>query len=239
MDKLNDNRQKPNSFIDSYLGEFVYGGMDGCVTTFAVVAGAVGAGLESSIIIILGFANLLADGFAMSVGAYLSNKTQRDSYLKKQATVANAIAEQPNINKTLVADIYKQKGLQGDILNQVVNNITKNSSSWTKVLMQEHHQLMLDHKSPVTIGLVTYISFITIGLIPLLIYVVDYINPLSTDLFIISSALTALGFIIIGWLKTFITQTKAVKGIVETLLLGTIAAAVSYFVGDFLEQLIS
>ena len=70
---------------EAYLGEFVYGGIDGCVTTFAVVAGSVGAGLDSSIIIILGFANLLADGFAMSVGAYLSNKTKKDIFRNKQA----------------------------------------------------------------------------------------------------------------------------------------------------------
>ncbi|MBT8229160.1 MAG: VIT1/CCC1 transporter family protein, partial [Bacteroidia bacterium] len=68
--------------IETYLGEFVYGGIDGCVTTFAVVAGAVGAGLDSIIIIILGFANLLADGFAMSIGAYLSAKSESDNFKK-------------------------------------------------------------------------------------------------------------------------------------------------------------
>jgi VIT1/CCC1 family predicted Fe2+/Mn2+ transporter len=68
--------------IEAYLGEFIYGGIDGCVTTFAVVAGAVGAGLDSFIIIILGFANLLADGFAMFIGSYLSSKSERDNYEK-------------------------------------------------------------------------------------------------------------------------------------------------------------
>ena len=65
-----------------YIGEFVYGGIDGSVTTFAVVAGSAGAGLDSSVIIILGFANLLADGFAMSVGSYLSNKSEKENYEK-------------------------------------------------------------------------------------------------------------------------------------------------------------
>ena len=61
-----------------YLGEFVYGGIDGTVTTFAVVAGSVGAGLDTNVIVILGFANLLADGFAMSIGAYLSAESERE-----------------------------------------------------------------------------------------------------------------------------------------------------------------
>ena len=71
--------------FQEYLAEFVYGGIDGSVTTFAVVAGSVGAGLDSSVIIILGFANLFADGFAMSIGAYLSSKTEVDNYEKHKA----------------------------------------------------------------------------------------------------------------------------------------------------------
>jgi len=63
--------------IQTYLGEFVYGGIDGIVTTFAVVAAAVGAGLESSVIIILGLANLLADGFSMGISAYLAQKSEQ------------------------------------------------------------------------------------------------------------------------------------------------------------------
>src|SRR5690606_10546627 len=68
--------------FQNYLGEFVYGGIDGSVTTFAVVAGTVGAGLDSTIILILGFANLFADGFSMSVGSYLSSKSEIDNYNK-------------------------------------------------------------------------------------------------------------------------------------------------------------
>ncbi|HKK88587.1 MAG TPA: VIT1/CCC1 transporter family protein, partial [Saprospiraceae bacterium] len=85
MEHQEDQLHQQNGLLKSfegYLGEFVYGGIDGCVTTFAVVAGAVGASLESSVIIILGFANLLADGFAMSVGAFLSAKSQKENFYK-------------------------------------------------------------------------------------------------------------------------------------------------------------
>src|SRR5436190_7705746 len=72
-------------FNKDYIPEFVYGGIDGAITTFAVVAGATGANLEISIVIILGFANLIADGFSMSVGNYFSTKAGRDSYDKHKA----------------------------------------------------------------------------------------------------------------------------------------------------------
>ncbi len=92
-----------------YLGEVVYGGIDGCVTTFAVVAGAVGAGLSSSVIIILGFANLLADGFAMSVGAYLSSKTEKENYVKHKKIVFSNIKDTPEQGRNKLRDIFYKK----------------------------------------------------------------------------------------------------------------------------------
>lgn len=71
--------------FEASLGEFVYGAIDGTVTTFAVVAGAAGAGLSSKIIVILGFANLIADGFSMGASSYLSAKSKRDLKIKKSA----------------------------------------------------------------------------------------------------------------------------------------------------------
>ncbi|MCH7568081.1 MAG: VIT1/CCC1 transporter family protein [Nanoarchaeota archaeon] len=73
----------PKQHIErKYLPEFVYGGIDGAITTFAVVAGVVGASLSSSIVLILGFANLFADGFSMAVSNYLSTKSQKELHIK-------------------------------------------------------------------------------------------------------------------------------------------------------------
>lgn len=76
------------SKIENNLREFVYGGMDGAVTTFAVVTGAAGANLSSQIILILGFANVLADGFSMAVGSYLSEKSDQELSMSKGQSAA-------------------------------------------------------------------------------------------------------------------------------------------------------
>lgn len=236
-----NNFHKKSGFLrkyEKYLGEFVYGGIDGCVTTFAVVAGSVGAGLDSAIIIILGFANLLADGFAMSVGAYLSNKTKKDNYNKHKQIEYWEVDNLPELEKEEIRVIYKEQGFEGELLEEVVNVITSDKDRWVNVMMKEELVMFDEDKSPVIIGGVTYVSFIIIGLIPLLVYVIDYIYPLERDLFLLSSLLTAIGFIIIGWLKAFVNQTPFWKGILETLLLGGIAAMVAYFIGDFLESII-
>jgi VIT1/CCC1 family predicted Fe2+/Mn2+ transporter len=99
--------------------------------------------------------------------------------------------------------------------------------------------MVKDRKSPQLVGVATYISFILIGLIPMLIYVVDYLNPIDKNLFMLASVLTGAGFVFIGWLKTYVTQTTIWKGILETLLLGAIASSVAYYVGNLLEHLLT
>jgi predicted membrane protein (TIGR00267 family) len=66
-----------------YIKSIVYGGMDGIITTFAIVAGVAGASLASSIVLILGFANLIADGISMATGDYLSNKSEVEASKNK------------------------------------------------------------------------------------------------------------------------------------------------------------
>lgn len=233
---------KTNSWFhkyQEYLGEFVYGGIDGAVTTFAVVSGAVGASLNNEVIIILGFANLLADGFAMSVGAYLSTKSVKDNYNKHKNIEYWEVDNLPEKEREEVIEIYRQKGFEGELLEQVVDRITADRDRWVDVMMKEELLMSKETKSPFMMGFVTYISFIVIGVIPLIIYVWNYLLEFSGDLFIWTSIFTSVAFIFIGFLKTYVTQTSRWKGILETLVLGILAATLSYFVGDLLESIIS
>ena len=226
------------SRFEKDLGPFVYGGIDGCVTTFAVVAGAVGAGLESSVIIILGFANLLADGFSMSIGAYLSSKSERSYYFKQKQIEYWEVDNLPEKEKDEIRNIYREKGFEGETLEKIVEVITSDKERWVNVMMREELGMTLEEKSPVRIGVVTYLSFLSIGFIPLLVYVLDYISPFQQNLFLFSSLLTGFSFLIIGVLKSYITQTSILRGVIETILLGIVAALVAYGVGHWLESII-
>ncbi len=217
----------------------MYGGIDGSVTTFAVVAGSVGAGLDSSVILILGFANLLADGFSMSVGAYLSAKSEADNYKKHKNAEYREVAHKPEEERAEVREIYRQKGFEGALLEQVVDTLTADPDRWVDVMMKEELGMMESGRSPFRIGAVTYLAFIAVGFIPLSLYLFDYFVPVSGSLFGYTCLLTGLAFGTVGWLKTYVTETSTWKGILETLILGAIAAGVAYFVGDFLEQLLS
>ena len=225
--------------IQKYLGEFVYGGIDGSVTTFAVVAGATGANLDSSIVIILGFANLLADGFSMSVGSYLSAKSEKAMYEKHLQTEYWEIDNLPELVREEVREIYRAKGFEGKLLEEVIDVICSDKERWANVMMKEELEMIPEKKSPLATGSMTYLSFLIVGIIPLAAYVWDYVVETLVHLFWISTILTMSAFVGIGWLKSSVTQTSKTKSILETLLLGTLAAAVAYFVGDLLEQLVN
>ncbi len=232
---------KGNNFLkkyQNYLGEFVYGAVDGSVTTFAVVAGSVGAGLDVSVILILGFANLLADGFSMSVGAYLAAKSEKENYEKHKNIEYWEIDNLPETEKEEIREIYINKGFEGEILEKIVETITSDKDRWVNEMMKDELNMMPSEKSPLAIGTVTYFSFVLVGLIPLMLYVWDYVVGFSGDLFLFTCLFTSLAFIVIGFFKSYVTETSYRKSIAETLLLGVLAASVAYFVGDILEGII-
>jgi VIT1/CCC1 family predicted Fe2+/Mn2+ transporter len=231
-----------NNFLakyQEYLGEFVYGGIDGSVTTFAVVAGSAGAGLDSAIVIILGVANLIADGFSMSVGAYLSTKSQKQNYEKHKKIEYWEVDHIPHKERQEVREIFESKGFEGDLLEQVVDTICADKDRWVDVMMKEELEMAEETKSPFVMGAVTFVSFLILGVIPLIVYFVDYFADTDMNLFYTASLLTGAGFIAIGFLKSIVTHTSIFKSIAETVLLGGAAAILSYYVGYFLERLIN
>ena len=239
MDHKEARLHGDTSFISRYqahLGEFVYGGIDGSVTTFAVVAGAVGASLDSSVILILGFANLLADGFSMSVGAYLSAKSQHDNFEKHKRIEYWEVDHIPETEREEIREIYRSKGFQGELLEQVVSVITADRDRWVDVMMKEELAMMKEDHSPFVVGAVTYSAFLLVGFVPLSLYLWDFVFGFGGDPFVATSLLTALAFVVIGWLKAYVTESPHWKAILETLILGVIAASLAYLVGDVLEK---
>ena len=230
---------KRRSQVTKYLPEFVYGGIDGIVTTFAVVAGATWANLDLSIVLILWFANLFADGFSMAVGAYLAEDTEHDSYQKSLAIEYREIEHMYDKEVEEIRDIYSKKWFDWELLEQVVAVIISDKDRWVDVMMKEELELSRPDKSPLWVWASTLISFVIIWFIPLLAYVLAYTTSLEqSSLFINAIILSAWAFIFIGWVKWYITKSSKIKTIIETLLLWALAAGVAYYVWFFLERII-
>ena len=217
MEDLYHKRSTFFGFQKEYIAEFVYGGIDGVITTFAVVAGSAGAELAVPIVLILGFANLIADGFAMSVGSYFSAKSENESYDKHKAVEYWEIENLREKEVEEIREIYEAKGFEGDLLKQVVDVITSDDEVWVDTMMKEELEIMKDDRPPWKRGLVTFLAFNLVGFIPLSAYAfAGFIDASASDLFVVSSFSTAVALALIGTLKGLETEQSLIKGIIET-----------------------
>ncbi len=242
MTKHNENEiHQTTSFLtkyQDYIGEFVYGGIDGSITTFAIVAGSLGAGLSSGYILIMGFANLLADGFSMSIGAYLASKTTKDNFEKHKKTEYWEIENLYDVEVEEVREIYRNKGFEGELLEQVVSVIIADDDRWVDVMMKEELEMIDDKKSPFIVGTVTFVSFILLAFVPLSVYLADFLWGLDINLIVWASGMTLAAFGFIGYLKGVVNHKNKFYSTINTILIGAVAALVAYFVGDVLEKVI-
>ncbi|MDX5435903.1 MAG: VIT1/CCC1 transporter family protein, partial [Pontibacter sp.] len=199
---------------------------------------ATGADFDIPVVIVLGFANLIADGFSMSVGNFFSTKASLDAYEEHKATERWEIENLRDTEVQEIRDIYQKKGFEGDLLEQVVAVITSNKEVWVDTMMKEELELSKNHTSPYQTAGMTFFSFLLIGFIPLAAYVFALIFDTSREnLFIYACILTGVALGIIGVLKSIVNKKNILQGIAETLFLGGVAAVLSYFVGAVLENL--
>jgi vacuolar iron transporter family protein len=222
----------------NYVGDFVYGAIDGSVTTFAVVSGVAGAALSANIVIILGLANLLADGFSMAVGNYLSSKSDKEYIEKERKREYWEIEHYPKGEVEEIRQIYKDKGFKGKDLEKAVKIITSNKEVWVDVMMKSELGLIEDRASSVKKGAVTFISFLLIGSIPLIPYILSYFNEaIKAIVYPLSIIMTFIAFFFIGSAKVYVTKKNWLKSGLETLLIGGAAAIIAYGIGYFLRGL--
>lgn len=223
------------------IQDFVYGATDGAVTTFAVVAGVVGAALSPSIILILGFANLLADGCSMAIGNYLGSKSQKEYMEKERRREEWEIDNLVEQEKQEIKDIYTKKGFKAELLDEIVNVITSRRKVWVDTMMREELGLIEDKKQPLDAAITTFVAFNLVGLIPLIPFVFLHVSGfvISTEhAFLYSVIFTGISFFIIGIVRGKIVIKSLFMTGLSTLAVGGIAATVAYIVGYLLGMMV-
>jgi VIT1/CCC1 family predicted Fe2+/Mn2+ transporter len=200
----------------SYLRDFIYGAIDGTVTTFAVVAGVAGAGLSSKVVIILGLANLAA------------RKVEHEH-----------IRNYPQGEKEEIRQIFAKKGFAGKDLETAVDVITADREQWVNTMLQDEIGMKLNPGNPWRAGLSTFTAFVLAGFVPLIAFLINLITPeLIADPFLGSSILTGVTFFVIGSMKgPYVLQSWWYSGL-ETLLVGVGASVLAYYIGFFLRNLL-
>lgn len=220
----------------SYVGDFILGAVDGAVTTFAIVAGAAGAGLSNGVVLVLGLANVLADGFSMAAGNYLRARSDQQMVERFRRIEEAHIDHIPEGEREEVRQIFQAKGFQGETLDQIVRVITEDRQQWVNTMLTEELGLQLQPPSPWRAGLSTMAAFLLAGLIPLVPTFIWFSRG-ANETFIVSSLLTGATFFLIGLFRGRIVDHRPLAAAIETLLIGGSAAALAYIVGRLLERL--
>lgn len=218
-----------------YIGDFVYGANDGIITTFAVVAGASGAGLPATVIIILGFANLLADGLSMGASNFLGEKSERDFAKLQRAKEDWEIDNLRELEIDEIREIYEKKGFTGKDLERAVAIITSDRKVWLDTMMKDELGIIEDESDdPKKHSFATFLAFCLAGFFPLLPFVV----PVVPDTFFAAAVVGAITLFTVGALRSLITAVSWWRGGGEMLLIGSAAAGIAYVVGAFLEGIV-
>lgn len=222
-----------------YFDDFIYGSIDGAVTTFAIVAGVVGAGLSPGIVLILGFANLFADGFSMAASNYQASKARNEFVEMKRKQEEWEIDHLEDQERDEIRDIYKAKGFKDELLEEVVRIITSKKKVWVDTMMKEELGL-IETKDPVTSSVSTFVGFNVIGLVPLIPFVVFMMMgvELNSEAFVYSTVSVMTAFFLVGVIKGKIVKKSMVRSGLNTLVIGGVAAAVAYSVGYGLNFLV-
>lgn len=210
----------------SYLKDAVFGAIDGAVTTFAIVAGVVGADLSVRVIVALGIANVLADGFSMAAGNYSGTKAELDDARRLRAVEERHIRLAPEGERAELREILRLKGLDGEVLEDATDAIARNHSTWVDMMLVEEYGLSPVDPHPLRAAIATFAAFLFAGMVPLMPYLLGLPDP-----FRLSIWLTGATFFLVGTIKAIWSLAPWWRSGVETLVIGGIAAGIAYYVG--------
>jgi VIT1/CCC1 family predicted Fe2+/Mn2+ transporter len=218
----------------NYLRDWIYGGIDGAVTTFAVVSGVAGAQLSPWIILALGFANLFADGFSMAASNFLGTKAEQDDLSRLEEIENRHIDLAPEGEREEVRQIFQLKGFAGEDLERIVRLVTADRKRWISTMLTEEYGLPREIRSSWMAALSTFSAFLFCGLVPLLPFLFRITNALQ-----VSMLMTAVVFIAIGSAKSRWSTVSWWRSGLTTLFVGAIAAVLAYTTGVLLKTLLA
>lgn len=218
-----------------FLKQIVYGGNDGIVTTFAIVAGFAGAQADGVAqiggiaVLVFGLANLFADAVSMGLGEFLSMRSQHDLYRNRHASEMIEITQNPAHERAELVQILHQRGVPDDDAGRLADLLMRHPQITGDLMMTyEFGMLDPDQENPALSGFMTFISFVIFGSVPLIPY---FLREPDQQTFWLSVAATGAALISLGLLRWSATGERLTRTVSETVLVGTVCAVVAYTVG--------
>lgn len=221
--------------LQENLKQIVYGGNDGIVTTFAIVAGFAGAGAEGAAqigalaVLVFGLANLFADAVSMGLGEFLSTRSQMDLYATQRAIELKELEDNPNGERAELIEMMTDRGLTREDAEHAADRLMKSPELVVDMMMAYELEMPeMRQAAPAWDGLVTFASFLVFGAVPLLPY---FLRDPSEATFWLSVWATFGALVGLGVLRWWASREKILRCIGETVLVGGVCAVVAFGVG--------
>lgn len=248
LDEVREHGEDSPGLGGDYIKSFVFGGLDGIVSTFALVAGLSGASATLSTLIAVGLAKVLSDAFSMGFGEYTSASAELENALliKRREEWETENYEEGEVKE--MAALYVEKGVTKEDALTILTIMAKYKDLFVEHMMVMEHGMMApddsDRWAPVKQGIVCFVAFVVFGLVPLIGFIIVYlIDPSSATesdsgkILGIAYGLTVLTLFIMGATKAKLTGSpKYLKSGALMVLNGSVAGGVAFLVGEVLTQ---
>lgn len=232
------HKEKHHANTGQYLRDGIYGGLDGIITTFGCVSGVAGAELSCWLALILGLANLIADGLSMAVGNYIGTKSEIEFERRERKREEEEVDLYPDEERDEIREIYYNKGFRGADLEMVVKVICADRKVWVDTMLVEECGILPEERDPIRAAIVTFLSFNVAGAIPLLVYVAAlYFPGVVPFAYHLCVLVTLCAIFALGTVKGLLTGGWWIKSGMEMLLLGSMASAAAYYIGYMLHKI--
>lgn len=218
-----------------FLKQITYGGNDGIVTTFAIVAGFAGAAADgvaqigAVAVLVFGLANLLADAVSMGLGEFLSTRSAHDLYHARRSREMHEIENNPDQERHELRTILHQRGLSDADADAATEILARNPDMMADLMMTYEFGMMDPAEdNPAVNGFATFLSFVVFGSVPLMPYFL--LDP-TAQTFNLSLAASGAALVALGLLRWNATGEHIARCVGETVVVGSVCGAVAYLVG--------
>ena len=208
--------------------DVVIGMSDGLTVPFALAAGLTGAVASTGIIVTAGLAEIAAGSIAMGLGGYLAAKNDAEHYASERLREQLEVSEKPAQERTEVMEVFRSYGLTEEESAPVVEALSKRPESWIDFMMR--FELGLEKPNPkraLMSALTIAGAYIAGGFIPLGPYMIFSGAPIAL---LFSMAVTIAALAAFGYMKGRFTGTAPLRGALQTVLIGGLAAAAAFVI---------
>jgi len=230
------------SEASDYVKSVVFGGLDGIMTTFAIIAAAAGSNTAFTTILVFGFSNVVADAFSMGFGEYVSGSAELDHARSERAREEWEVENAKDMEIAEMIELYQEKGLSEEDATALVGIISKDNKVFVDFMMADELGILVDFDDvhgPLKQGFVMFCAFITFGSVPLLAYLFMWSGQGMDRVFAASCMMTAVALLMLGAIKGFLTGINIPRAAVLMMINGIISGLVSFSISSAVDALVN